>query len=225
MTAYSEVKILELSAMTFNSLDGAESTYQLLIFSWFGFYAGSRGLITTIESALFSLSFCKLAVRYLKIEVKILMFTICLKQFINVIQENSPKSSSVEYLVYAGISIFSRLSGTMIYLVLFLFNFHYCQNKPKVNKIWGSYSKYKICIFQLVAKAVQLAILIFGLGLIFDLCWFGYYTVTPLNFVKVNVFDGIANFYGQGKGDLTFLSPTLSGLCKLRHRKIVVVIL
>ena len=70
MTAYSEVKILELSAMTFNSLDGAESTYQLLIFSWFGFYAGSRGLITTVETALFSLSFCKLAVRYLKIEVK-----------------------------------------------------------------------------------------------------------------------------------------------------------
>ena len=77
--------------------------------------------------------------------------------------------------------------------------------------------------FQLVAKAFQLAILIFGLGLIFDLCWFGYYTVTPLNFVKVNVFDGIANFYGQGKGDLTFLSPTLSRFCKLSHRKIVVV--
>lgn len=132
MTAYSEVKILELSAMTFNSLDVAESTYQLLIFSWFGFYAGSRGLITTIETALFSLSFCKLAVRYLKIELK--MFTISYNEFINLIQENSSKSSSVEYLVYAGISIFSRLSGTMIYLVLFLFNFHYCQNKPKVNK-------------------------------------------------------------------------------------------
>ena len=147
MTAYSEVKILELSAMTFNSLDGAESTYQLLIFSWFGFYAGSRGLITTVETALFSLSFCKLAVRYLKTEVKILIFTICSKEFINAIQENSPKSSSVEYLVYAGISIFSRLSGTMIYLVLFLFNFHYSQNKPQVNIKWRSYSKYKICFF------------------------------------------------------------------------------
>ena len=64
MTAYSEVKILELSAMTFNSLDVAESTYQLLIFSWFGFYAGSRALITTVETALFTLSFCKLAVSY-----------------------------------------------------------------------------------------------------------------------------------------------------------------
>ena len=60
------------------------------------------------------------------------MIKICSNEFKNSIQENYPISSSVEYLVYAGISIFSRLSGTMIYLVLFLFNFYYCQNKPKV---------------------------------------------------------------------------------------------
>ena len=147
----------------------------------------------------------------MKIELKILILTICSNEFKNSIQENSPISSSVEYLVYAGISIFSRLSGTMIYLVLFLFNFYYCQNKPKVNNKYHirqqsiDFSKCKI-FFQLVAKSVQLAIFIFGLGLIFDLCWFGYYTVTPLNFVKVNVFDGIANFYGQGKGKVIFIN-------------------
>ena len=67
ISAYSEVKIVELSAILFSSLEVAEATYQLLIFSWFGFYAASRALITSVEAALFAISFCTLLVRYPKI--------------------------------------------------------------------------------------------------------------------------------------------------------------
>jgi len=157
LTAYSEVRMVTLCCRMYSSLSIAECYCYLSMFSWYQFYAGSRALTNTVESALYCLSATQLF-------------------------QDKMDSSKVTYLVFAGLSIFIRPSGFLLFLSLFCV--HLCHTKDKQS---------------LLTKTIQLTIIIFIICVGYDLLWFGKYTVTPFNFLRVNIVDGISSFYGENR--------------------------
>jgi len=104
------------------------------------------------------------------------LFTFTLSYF----SEDFLSSSSTVYLYPAALSIIMRPTSATFYIPLFLLHFYHSEDR-----------------FTLLAKSVKITVSIFAICIGIDSLWFGEYTITPFNFLKINVLDNIAVFYGR----------------------------
>ena len=104
------------------------------------------------------------------------LFTFALSYF----SDDFLSSSSTVYLYPAALSIIMRPTSATFYIPLFLLHFYHSEDR-----------------FTLLAKSVKITVIIFAVCIGIDSLWFGEYTITPFNFLKINVLDNIAIFYGR----------------------------
>ena len=107
-------------------------------------------------------------------ECALFTFTLCY------FSDDFLSSSSTVYLYPAALSIVMRPTSATFYIPLFLLHFYHSEDR-----------------FTLLAKSVKITVIIFALCIGIDSLWFGEYTITPFNFLKINVLDNIAVFYGR----------------------------
>lgn len=110
-------------------------------------------------------------------------------------------SPSVTYLMYAGPSILIRSSGFACYFAMFLYHFFQCGDK-----------------IGLVFGAVKMTLMVLAMGLGYDFLWYGRITIAMVNFLTVNVIDGVAVLFGTQGGYSWYLVqgfPVINGLAYL----------
>ena len=120
------------------------------------------------------------------------LFTFTLSYF----SDDLLSSSSTVYLYPAALSIIMRPTSATFYIPLFLLHFYHSEDR-----------------FTLLAKSVKITVIIFALCIGIDSLWFGEYTITPFNFLKINVLDNIAVFYGRNRFFGWYLTQGLPVSC------------
>ena len=100
------------------------------------------------------------------------LFTVALTKY-------APKSQDLTYLLYGGISVALRPTSLISYLPLYMYHLSLTRN-----------------YFKLLWSTIQMGLGILISLLVFDFLWFGAFTVTIFNFMKVNIIDNIASAYG-----------------------------
>ena len=104
------------------------------------------------------------------------MFQLALCEFHHSI---SKKRQRIGYLLFAGLSIFTRLNALIYYLPLAVIHLYHIENRKELLR--------------------RILILTFVLGsfcIFYDFLYFGKLIVTPWNFVKWNIFENVAENYG-----------------------------
>ena len=105
------------------------------------------------------------------------MFLLALSEFHYSVTKNRQR---IAYLLFAGAAIFTRLNALIYYLPLAIFHLYFIENRK-----------------QLLRRQAILTIVCGLLFLLYDFCFFGELILTPWNFLKRNVFDGVARNYGM----------------------------